>query len=106
MNICSRSKSRQHFQDKILAGMRVNTGKILTKKYILIFLQVIQYINNEYTIIPIYSIYINTSANIPGHIAQSVTCLIVDTCLAADPGVVSLILTRSHSWPFFCGDLS
>ena len=34
----------------------------------------------------------------PGHIVQSVTCLISDTCLAADPGVTSSIPPRSHTF--------
>ena len=33
-----------------------------------------------------------------GHIAQLVTCLTADTCLAADPGVASSILARSHTF--------
>ena len=34
----------------------------------------------------------------PGRIAQSVTCLATDASLTADPGVVSLIPARSHSF--------
>ena len=34
----------------------------------------------------------------PGHVAQSVTCLIADTCLTADPGVTSLIPAWSHAF--------
>ena len=33
-----------------------------------------------------------------GCIAQSVTCLITDAHLTADPGVASLILARSHTF--------
>ena len=33
-----------------------------------------------------------------GRIAQSVTCLAADMCLTADPGVLSLIPTRSHTF--------
>ena len=33
-----------------------------------------------------------------GRIAQSVTCLPADMCLPADPGVVSSILDRSHTF--------
>ena len=29
---------------------------------------------------------------------QSVTCVTADTCLTADPGVASLIQTRSHTF--------
>ena len=32
------------------------------------------------------------------HIAQSVTCLTADMCLTTDPGVVSSILVRSHTF--------
>ena len=34
----------------------------------------------------------------PGRVAQSVTCLATDTCLAAIPGVASSILARSHTF--------
>ena len=34
----------------------------------------------------------------PNHVAQSVMCLTADTCLTADPGVASSILTRSHTF--------
>ena len=36
--------------------------------------------------------------HIPGRVAQSVTCLATDACLAADLGVVSSILVRCHSF--------
>ena len=32
------------------------------------------------------------------HVAQSVTCLATDACLTADPGVVSSIPVRSHTF--------
>ena len=35
---------------------------------------------------------------IPGHVAQSVTCLVTDACLTADPGVASSIPARSHTF--------
>ena len=35
---------------------------------------------------------------VPGHVAQSVTCLATDTCLTAYPGVASSILVRSHTF--------
>ena len=35
---------------------------------------------------------------IPGRLAQSVTCLTTDACLTADPGVVSLIPARFHTF--------
>ena len=35
---------------------------------------------------------------LPGHVAQSVTCLATDACLTADPGVASSIPTRSHTF--------
>ena len=34
----------------------------------------------------------------PGGVAQSVTCLATDACLTADPGVVSSIPARSHTF--------
>ena len=34
----------------------------------------------------------------PGRVAQSVTCLATDACLTADPGVVSSIQARSHTF--------
>ena len=36
--------------------------------------------------------------DIPGHVAQSVTCLATDACLTADPGVASSIPARSHTF--------
>ena len=36
--------------------------------------------------------------NLPGRIAQSVTCLATDACLTADPGVASSIPARSHTF--------
>ena len=35
---------------------------------------------------------------VPGHVAQSVTCLATDASLTADPGVASSILARSHTF--------
>ena len=35
---------------------------------------------------------------IPGCVAQSVTCLATDACLTADPGVVSSIPARYHTF--------
>ena len=35
---------------------------------------------------------------VPGRVAQSVTCLATDVNLTADPGVVSLIPVRSHTF--------
>ena len=35
---------------------------------------------------------------VPGHVAQSVTCLATDACLTADPGVASSIPVRSHTF--------
>ena len=34
----------------------------------------------------------------PGRVAQSVTCLVTDACLTADPGVASLIPARYHTF--------
>ena len=36
--------------------------------------------------------------NIPGRVAQSVTCLTTDACLTADLGVASSIPSRSHTF--------
>ena len=36
--------------------------------------------------------------SIPGRVAQLVTCLATDASLTADPGVVSWILARSHTF--------
>ena len=36
--------------------------------------------------------------DVPGHVAQSVTCLATDVCLTADPGVASSIPAWSHSF--------
>ena len=35
---------------------------------------------------------------VPGHVAESVTCLATDASLIADPGVLSLIPARSHTF--------
>ena len=35
---------------------------------------------------------------VPGRVAQSVTCLVTDVSLTADPGVASLIPARSHTF--------
>ena len=46
-----------------------------------------------------YSIVLKyVSQNIPGRVAQSVTCLATDACLTADPGVASSISARSHTF--------
>ena len=46
-----------------------------------------------------YSIFLKyVSQNIPGRVAQSVTCLATDACLTADPGVASSISARSHTF--------
>ena len=37
------------------------------------------------------------SGTVPGAVVQSVTCLVADTCLTADPWVRSLIQARSHT---------
>ena len=36
--------------------------------------------------------------HVPGRVVQSVTCLTTDTCLTADPGIVSSIQARSHTF--------
>ena len=35
---------------------------------------------------------------LPGRVAQSVSCLTIDVCLTADPGVLRLILAWSHTF--------
>ena len=40
---------------------------------------------------------LNQPFRIPGCIAQLVACLTADTCLAADPGVESLISAQCHT---------
>ena len=42
--------------------------------------------------------FINLPVTGPGRVAQSVTCLATDACLTADPGVVSSIPARSHTF--------
>ena len=39
-----------------------------------------------------------TCCNLPDGLAQSVACLTADRCLTADPGVVSWIPARSHTF--------
>ena len=54
----------------------------------------IQYVNNnECTIIFMFNTIIST-----GPVTQSVTCLVTDAKLTADPGVVSSIPARSHTF--------
>ena len=38
------------------------------------------------------------SLNLPGRVAQSITCLATDACLTADPGVASSIPVQSHTF--------
>ena len=40
----------------------------------------------------------NSKSRGPGRIAQSVTCLVTDASLTADPGVASSIPARSHTF--------
>ena len=40
----------------------------------------------------------NMNVRLPGHVAQSVTCLATDACLIADPEVASSIPARSHTF--------
>ena len=41
---------------------------------------------------------ISTVYQKPGRVAQSVTCLVTDACLTADPGVASSIPARYHTF--------
>ena len=50
--------------------------------------------NNMYTCESI----MGSSGDIPGRVAQSVTCLATDACLTADPGVASSIPARYHTF--------
>ena len=43
-------------------------------------------------------LFFQSTAMVPGRIAQYVTCLAADMCLTADPGVPSLILAWSHTF--------
>ena len=36
--------------------------------------------------------------DLPGYVAQLVTCVTADTCLTADPGVASSIRAQSHTF--------
>ena len=42
--------------------------------------------------------WVTHTPKLPGRVAQSVTCLATDACLTADPGVVSSIPARSHTF--------
>ena len=45
-----------------------------------------------------YLLQVNKQINLPGRVAQSVTCLATDACLTADPGVASSIPARYHTF--------
>ena len=47
---------------------------------------------------PIQTLKQMQSTNIPGRVAQSVTCLATDACLTADPGVASSIPARYYTF--------
>ena len=57
-------------------------------EYILLIFRVVESVHQ----LPIYFI------DIPGRVAQSVTCLVTDAKLTADPGVASSIPARSHTF--------
>ena len=40
-----------------------------------------------------------------GCVTQLITCLTTDVCLAADPGIASAILTRSHTFVEIDGEI-
>ena len=50
-----------------------------------------------YILISLY-IILSLQNTIPGRLAQLGTCLATDACLTADPGVVSSIRARSHTF--------
>ena len=52
--------------------------------------------NHTHTVKPVYTHTVKPV--LPGRVAQSVTCLATDACLTADPGVVSSIPARSHTF--------
>ena len=56
------------------------------KEFYVNYIKIILYIWNTFKPVLKGSAIFND--NIPGHEAQSVTCLAADTCLTADPGVV------------------
>ena len=43
-------------------------------------------------------VYHTIVGDVPGRVAQSVTCLATDACLTADPGVTSSIPARYHTF--------
>ena len=45
-----------------------------------------------------HSVSSKCQTSVPGHVAQSVTCLATDASLTADPGVASSILAWSHTF--------
>ena len=45
-----------------------------------------------------YCFWYGSDRREPGHEVQSVKCLATDACLTVDPGVVSSILARSHTF--------
>ena len=53
------------------------------------------YSNRQYKKIKRQCSYIDS---LPGRVAQSVTCLVTDAKLTADPGVASSIPARSHTF--------
>ena len=50
------------------------------------------------TSLAFYLFFSTRLINSPGRVAQSVTCLATDACLAVDPGVASSIPIRSHTF--------
>ena len=47
----------------------------------------------------VYCVFLSVHcSHVLGRVAQSVTCLATDACLTADPGVVSSIPARSHTF--------
>ena len=48
--------------------------------------------------VKLYLYLLNHWRKLPGHVAQSVTCLATDASGTADPGVASSIPARSHTF--------
>ena len=80
---------------------RLSSARMFVRLYRLLLIHCI-YVSVTKPTCPAFSAWLNTGAirsmNVPGRVAQSVTCLATDACLTADPGVASLIPVRSHTF--------
>ena len=76
------------------------TYKMLFEPHILSFFPVIRLTNSIKHELQCKSLHVPQRYPISlllGRVAQSVTCLAIDACLTADPGVASSIPARSHT---------